>query len=327
MKEIVFIRQNFEKWKGLEQTVDHAAKEDPERLADAYMEITTDLAFSRSHYPTSRITIYLNNLASALHNTLYKNKRENSSRLLGFWVAELPLTLYAARRELLYAFLVFLVSALIGVFSTYEDPDFPRLILGNDYVDMTLRNIRAGHPTAVYDGGSELMMFLRIALNNLYVAFRIFIFGLFTGVGTGLSLFYNGVMVGAFQSFFFRYGAGWESALAIWMHGAIEISAIIIAGAAGFVMGNGWLFPGTYPRGYAFRRGARRGLKIVVGMAPFIIVAAFVESFLTRHTELPDALRAAFIIVCFAFMIFYVVLYPPFIFRSARIAVAQDLDD
>ena len=208
MKEIVFIRQNIEKWKDLERVVDQAAKEDPERLSDAYMAITTDLAFSRSHYPTSRITIYLNNLASALHNTLYKNKREDRGRILDFWRTELPMAFYESRRELFYSLLVFLVSVAIGVFSVAQDTDFSRLVLGDKYVDMTLRNIAAGRPMDVYDISNEWMMFLRIATNNLYVCFRIFILGLFTGVATGLHLFYNGIMIGTFQAFLFRHGVG-----------------------------------------------------------------------------------------------------------------------
>lgn len=48
----------------------------PDQLADAYTDLTADLAFAQTHFPTSRITIYLNNLASALHNEIYRNKRE-----------------------------------------------------------------------------------------------------------------------------------------------------------------------------------------------------------------------------------------------------------
>ena len=204
MKEISFIRQNIAKWEGLEQVVASADTQDPGRLADAYTEITTDLSFSRSHYPRSRITTYLNNLASALHNALYKNKKEKRSRILLFWKEELPLVMYESRRELLYSFLVFLCSVLIGAFSALHDDTFVRLIMGNDYVDMTLDNIRSGKPMAVYGSQGELGMFLAITSNNIYVSFRVFIAGLLTGIGTGLMLLYNGVMVGAFQTFFFR---------------------------------------------------------------------------------------------------------------------------
>jgi len=310
MKEVSFIRQNINKWKNLETVIDIASTQDPGRLADAYTEITTDLSFSRSHYPRSRITIYLNNLASALHNALYKNKKESSSRVLRFWKTEVPLTMYESRKELLYSFLVFLISAAIGCISTLNDDMFPRLIMGNAYVDMTMRNIANGDPMGVYDSMSPVSMFFMITINNIRVSFIVFILGLFTGFGTGLALFQNGIMIGAFQTFFFQQNLGLESMLAVWLHGTLEISAIVIAGAAGFALGNGWLFPKTYSRGYAFRRGAKRGLKIVIGTVPVFIIAGFIESFLTRHTEIPNIIRGTFILLCAAFVIFYYIYLP-----------------
>ncbi|MDR3260695.1 MAG: stage II sporulation protein M [Tannerella sp.] len=310
MKEVSFIRQNIEKWKALESVVDTASEQHPGRLADAYTEITADLSFSRSHYPHSRITIYLNNLASALHNALYRNKKESRARIVRFWTTEVPLAMYESRRELLYAFLVFLVSAVIGCVSTLNDDMFIRLIMGNGYVDMTLQNIRDGHPMGVYDSMSPLPMFFMITINNIKVAFVVFILGLLTGFGTGMALFSNGVMIGAFQTFCFQQQAGMDSLLAVWLHGTLEISAIIVAGAAGFAFGNGWLFPGTYPRGYAFRRGAKRGLKIAVGAMPIFIIAGFIESFLTRHTEAPNEIRAGFILLSLAFVLYYYIYLP-----------------
>ena len=82
-----------------------------------------------------------------------------------------------------------------------------------------------------------------------------------------------------------------ESLLSIWLHGALEISSIVVAGVAGLAMGDGWLFSGTYPRGYAFRQGAKRGLKIVVGLVPMFIIAGFIESFLTRHSSATARVR------------------------------------
>ncbi|MDR3269737.1 MAG: stage II sporulation protein M [Tannerella sp.] len=310
MKEVSFIRQNMEKWKALESVVDTAGTQHPSRLADAYTEITTDLSFSRSHYPRSRITIYLNNLASALHHLLYKNKKESGSRIGRFWTTEIPAVMYASRHELLYSFLLFLVSAAIGCLSTLNDDLFARLILGNGYVDMTLQNIADGNPMGVYDSMSPLPMFFMITLNNIRVAFVIFIFGLLTGFGTGTVLFYNGVMIGVFQTFCIQQSVGMESLLALWLHGTLEISAVIVAGAAGFAIGNGWLFPGTYPRGYAFRQGAKRGLKIVVGTTPIFIIAGFIESFLTRHTETPDVIRGALILFSLAFVLYYYIYLP-----------------
>lgn len=309
MKEVTFIRQNLDKWRGYETTVESSLST-PDELADAYIDITSDLAFSQTHYPKSRITLYLNNLASAIHHRIYRNKRERWSRIVTFWTREMPQIMWHARKELCISFLIFVVSALVGALSQWLDPDFSRLILGNSYVDMTLQNIENGTPMAVYGSGSEGTMFFGITINNIMVSFRAFASGLLTSFATGLLLFCNGVMIGAFQTFFAQHGLLWDSFLAVWLHGTIEISAIIVAGAAGIAMGNGWLFPGTYGRLYSFRRGAMKGLKIVIGTVPLFCVAGFIESFLTRHTEFPDAFRLTVILLSAIFIVYYYIVLP-----------------
>ena len=310
MKEVTFIRRNIEKWKGTEKVVEQAANLSPDQLADAYTELTADLAFAQTHFPTSRITIYLNNLASALHNEIYRSKREKWTRVITFWTREVPQTMHDARRELLISFNIIAVRALIAAVSAAKDQEFVRLIMGNQYVDMTLDNIARGEPMAVYNGSPEAPMFLGITINNIKVSFLCFAAGILTSFGTGYMLFSNGVMLGAFQTFFYQHGLLWDSMLAIWLHGTLEIWAIIVAGAAGLALGNGWLFPGTYSRLESFKRGAKRGLKIVVGTVPVFIMAGFIEGFLTRHTQLPDMLRLGLIFTSLTFILFYYIYLP-----------------
>lgn len=310
MKEVTFIRQNIEKWRDVEQLLEETAGVAPDRQADAYIDLTTDLAFAQTHYPGSRITLYLNGLASALHNQIYRHKRERASRLLTFWTQEIPQTIYEARRALLASLLIFAVSVVIGAVSQWGDDTFCRLILGDQYVDMTLGNIARGEPMAVYDGGGETQMFLGITFNNIKVSFIVFVMGVFTSLGTGFFLFQNGVMLGSFQTFFFTEGVGFESMLAIWLHGTLEIWAIIVAGAAGITLGNGWLMPGTYGRLTSFMRGARRGLKIIVSTVPVFIMAAFIEGFATRHTEWGTLPRLAIILTSALFIVYYYFYLP-----------------
>ena len=309
MKEVTFIRQNLDKWRGYETTVENALST-PDELADAYIDVTSDLAFSQTHYPKSRITLYLNNLASAFHGRIYKNRRERWSRIVTFWTREIPQIMWDARKELLISFLLFVISVLVGVVSQWLDPEFARLVLGNEYVDMTLKNIEDGNPMGVYGKMPEDLMFLQITTNNIKVSFMAFASGLLTSFATGFVMLQNGIMVGTFQAFFAQHGLLWESTTAIWLHGTLEISAIIVAGAAGIAMGNGWLFPGTYSRLYSFRRGAMRGLKIVIGTVPLFCMAGFIESFLTRHTEFSDAFKLTIIVLSAAFIVYYYIVLP-----------------
>ena len=125
----------------------------------------------------------------------------------------MPLTMWEARRELLMSFIVFAASAFVGFLSQLLDPEFCRIILGDGYVDMTLQNIAAGKPMAVYNGDAEDAMFGSITMNNVRVSFITYVMGIFTSIGTGTVLFVNGVMLGSFQTFFAQHGLLGESAL------------------------------------------------------------------------------------------------------------------
>jgi uncharacterized membrane protein SpoIIM required for sporulation len=316
MKEAVFVRQNRGKWKRYEDCLKNIEKQSPDSLADIYIDIVNDLSFAQSHYPNSRIYFYLNSLSIKLHQFINRKKKEKISRIFTYWKKEAPMVMFQARKAFLYSFLIFAVSVLIGVFSTATDEDFPRLILGDHYVDMTLRNIDTDDPMAVYKDTHAGAMFWGITINNVRVSFYIFIAGIFTSVSTAYILIKNGIMLGCFQYFFYKHGLLGEAFLTIWIHGTLEISAIIVAGAAGITMGNGWLFPKTYSRINSFRQSARIGLKIVVGTIPIFIIAGFLESFVTRHTELPDFIRLAIILLSLAFVIFYYIVYPRMIIKK-----------
>ena len=323
MRETGFIKQNKEKWKEFEKTLDYKDK-DPDKLNNLFIQITDDLSYSRTFYPNRSVRVYLNNLAQQIFHSIYKNKKTQWSRLIYFWTDELPQLVYNAKKEFQFSLFIFLLSFAIGVLSSAMDPDFPRVILGDSYVDMTIENIETGDPMAVYKQRGEFGMSLGITANNLFVAFFTFVLGVFFGIGSGAILVTNGVMVGAFQYFFIEKGLFWESFLTIWTHGTLEISAIIIAGAAGMTMGRGLVFPGTLTRLQAFQISARRGLKLMLGIAPIIILAGFIEGYLTRYTETPDIIRALFIFVCLIFVIGYFIIFPAF---KARKGFKKEIKD
>jgi len=311
MREAAFVKQNQKKWEALEQAVGtENVSLKPDELSDYFVQLTDDLGYAKTHYPSSNTTVYLNNLTAKIHQAIYRNKKEDKRRLFRFWQIELPGIMYASRRQLLYSFLVFLLAGLIGAVSAAHDDSFIRLILGDAYVNMTLDNINQGDPMAVYKSMGRGDMFFAITVNNIKVSFMAFSLGILLSLGTGYVLLQNGIMLGAFQYFFYQQGFLWPSFLTIWIHGTIEIASIIIAGAAGLVIGNSILFPGTYPRMYSFVQGARKGLKIVIGLVPLFILAGFLESFVTRLTDWHWTLRLGIILTSAFFIVYYFIVYP-----------------
>ncbi|MFH0892830.1 MAG: stage II sporulation protein M [Bacteroidota bacterium] len=128
----------------------------------------------------------------------------------------------------------------------------------------------------------------------------------------------NGVMIGAFHTLFFQHGLLADSLLTVWLHGTIEIICLICAGMAGLRFGKGLLFPGTYLRKDSFVKNAGEGMKIILGIVPLIILAAFIESFITRHTDMPLLLNLMIILVSFAFMFFYLIIYPEILHNKTK---------
>lgn len=309
MRETKFIEQNQAKWNEFEKVLERGT-ENPEELNDLFIQITDDLSFSRTFYPNRSVRVYLNGLAQRVFNRIYKNKKSFRGRFVNFWKDELPQLMHESRVAFRISFFVFVLSMAIGLLSSSMDPDFAEVILGPDYVEMTVDNIASGDPMAVYKDKGAFGMTLGITINNLFVSFLIFAFGAFFSIGSIIHIIRNGIMVGAFQYFFIARGLFWESFLTIWIHGTLEMSAMVIAGAAGITMGRGLVFPGNYSRAKAFQQSARRGIKIMVGIIPIIMLAGFFEGYLTRHTETPDFIRAIFILICLAFILVYFVWYP-----------------
>lgn len=296
----------MDKWKQFQ----YESATEPDEMARQFTELVNDLGYAKTFYPNSRVTAYLNKLAARIYLGIYRNKKEDSSRIVRFWKTELPLTIRKYHRELLYSFSIFLLFAILAAFSAAHEEDFVRGVLGDGYVEMTEENIARGDPFGVYKNGNQFLMFLEIARNNIQVSFMMFVTGFFAGLGTLYMLFQNGVMLGAFQYYFFAKGLGWASVLVIWIHGTLEISAIIIAGAAGFVIGKSLLFPGTYSRLVSLRRGAKDGLKIMIGLIPVFMLAAFFEGFVTRYSTMPVWLSISILSGSLIFVVWYFVIYP-----------------
>jgi uncharacterized membrane protein SpoIIM required for sporulation len=278
MREAMFIKKNAEKWKTYQQE----ETTDPDVASERFITLMDDLAYAKTFYPKSKATKWINGLASTVYQNIYKNKKEKYSRIFTFWKYELPLIIRRHHRTFLFTTILFCSFVAIGVFSSLHNPDFVRGILGDKYVSMTEDNIAKGDPFGVYKDDNKFNMFVRIGYNNIKVAFFTFISGLSLGLFTIKLLWDNGLMLGSFQYMFFANGLGIRSILVIWIHGTIEIASIVIAGAAGFILATGILFPGSYTRLESFKRHAKDAAKILICLIPFFIIAAFLESHVTQ---------------------------------------------
>ena len=278
MREAMFIKKNAEKWKEYQ----HSPTDNPDETAERFITLIDDLSYAKTFYPKSKVTRWINGIAAGIYQSIYQNKKEKYSRIFQFWKFELPLLFKKYHRIFLFTTLLFVLFVAVGVFSSMYNEDFVRGVLGDQYVNMTEENIAKGDPFGVYKDDNPFSMFVRIGFNNIKVAFLTFIFGFTLGICTVWIMWQNGIMLGCFQYMFFAKGLGIKSVLVIWVHGTLEISSIVIAGTAGFILASGILFPGTYSRMESFKRGVKDAAKVLICLIPFFIVAAFFESYVTH---------------------------------------------
>lgn len=310
MREASFIDRNKDKWMVIESNLRDKINIDPDVLASNYMELTNDLAYAQTFYPESKTKKYLNELAILAHQELYRDQKTSINQIGLFFREEIPAAIWQIRKQLLYALFIFCFSIALGFVSAHYDMSFVRLILGDYYVDMSLANIQNGNPAGVYQQGSAFGGSLAITINNVRVAFLAFAFGIFYSIGTGFILFNNGIMVGAFHHMFYEHGVLGEAMSAIWIHGAIELSVIVVAGGCGLAIGNSILFPRSFTRLESFKRAIKNASKVLISTIPFFIIAGFLEGYVTRHYQLSTGLCLSVIILSFIAIIYVYVLSP-----------------
>lgn len=124
-------------------------------------------------------------------------------------------------------------------------------------------------------------------------------------------------MVGSFQYFFYEQGVFWESVRGIWIHGSMEIFAMVIEAAAGLILGASILFPQTFSRYNSLKQGFTVSLKIVLSTFPFTIAAGFLEGYITRYSNvMPNYLSIGIILITLSIISFYYLIYPKIVYNK-----------
>lgn len=322
MREALFIKKNKERW--LE--IQHNPSQDPDKMATDFTQLLDDLAYAKTFYPSGKVTGFINSQASRIYLDIYKNRKEESNRLISFWKYDLPLTIRKHHRVVLFSFIVFSIFFIIGYFTSKEDESIARSILGDQYVDMTQEHIEKGNPFGVYEYGNPILSWLGIMINNIKAAMFDFVAGIFCGVPTFYREASFGIEVGVFDQFMASKGFGTDFWLVVFVHGTIEITAFIIAASAGFVLGISFLFPGTIRRIDSFKQGAKDGVKMLIGLIPVLGLAAFFEGIFTRMYNDLSVLTTLIVVLSVIFVLWYFIIYPIRLGRRMKARLNEEED-
>jgi uncharacterized membrane protein SpoIIM required for sporulation len=314
LREALFIKKNKDRWTEISQS----PSTDTDEMAAEFIQLTDDLGYAKTFYPYSGVTKFLNAEASKRYLNIYKNRKEEKNKLITFFKYDVPLAVAKHHAVLGICFAIFLFFFFVGFYSAMKDEHFVREIMGDAYVNMTEKNIADGNPFGVYQNGNSVLMWLGIMINNISVSFRYYMEGLLFPFFTVQELIRDGVMVGSFDYMFYSKGLGGMFILTVMIHGTLELSAITIAAASGIILGKSWIFPGTQKRLDAFKQGAKDGIKIIIGLVPVFIVAAFFEGFVTRYYKMPVWTSISILTASLVFVAGYFGIYPVILKRRLK---------
>lgn len=257
------------------------------RFAQLYRATTADLAYARLRYRHNPVVGRLNALVSRSHGVLYTERRDYLRRGRAFIAGGFP---RVVRRQSAFVWIcaaAMLLGAAGGLLWQQLDSAAAQNAL---FADATCSGLNtAGH--ALGPLSTQVVDAVAISLNNIWVAMLAFALGILACVGTVYLLVVNGMLIGALAGFAVSCGKGADFVALVVPHGTIELTIIVLAGAAGMRIGWALVAPGRLRRQAAVRDAGAEAVRLLVGTIPFFLFAGAVEGFVTP-AGLPVAVNA-----------------------------------
>ncbi|MDP9506334.1 stage II sporulation protein M [Pseudomonas protegens] len=293
MKQSLFENRHQAQWQQFEHLLDQLERrrvkaEDCQNFVQDYRRLCQHLALAQERGYSSYLIDPLQQLALRGHQQLYRQRTAISANVLGFILAGFPRLVRQEWRLVLIASLLFFGSLLgIGLL-VYLYPELVYSLVSPEQVSemQSMYEPTDGRLGRVAERASsqDWVMFGYYIMHNIGIAFQTFASGLLFGLGSVFFLFFNGLMIGAIAGHLTQIGFGQTFWPFVIGHGAFELSAIALSGAAGLKLGWALIAPGRLSRGEALLQAARISVQLVYGVIVFLLIAAFIEAYWSSMT-------------------------------------------
>jgi len=289
-----FIQQRRPEWRRLEDVLARVEGSGLRSLDDEqavefgrlYRRAASDLNQAQTFVSGDATVQYLNDLVARCYLAIYARTKVDLWGLVRYLFWGYPAVFRRYLPHVLLATALFTVGTLFGFLASYFDRDVARAFL----LPTDMPTIQPAEEGAEDDDRllnpdqlTEFSSFL--FTNNVSVSLFAFALGITLGIGTAWLLFYNGVLMGALGAVFVEAGQFTAFATGILPHGVLEIPAILIGGAAGFVLAQGIIRARPWPRLEELARTGKQALMLVAGCFPLLAVAAILEAGVARAPD------------------------------------------
>ncbi len=258
-----------------------------------YRRICQQLALARRRGYSPQVTARLQALMQGGHNVLYRPPPPPWRRALWFLMADFP-RLVRAQRGCLLAALVLFALPLVTLYAVVlQWPDVVHGVFSPQQLAQfeTMYDPQTAEQAFNRASQTDMQMFGHYIWNNVSIGFRTFASGLLAGLGTVVVLVSNGVIFGVVAGHLQSIGHGGPFWRFVVGHSAPELTAIVIAGAAGLRLGLALVAPGRMRRIDALIAAGRAGGQLCLGILAMLVFAAFVEAFWSSTGSIPDPVK------------------------------------
>ncbi|MFD1260583.1 stage II sporulation protein M [Entomomonas asaccharolytica] len=259
-----------------------AAKQEDINFPESYQSICQHLAIAESRYYSPTLINYLQQLVQRGHRVLYQHRSNFWLRIIQFIIRDFPQCIRQEKKLILTATALFYGSALVSALITFYFPDFIYVFMStNDIYDLESMYDPSSQVIRplVREGDENWFMFAYYINNNISIAFVTFAGGIIFCLGTLYYLLINGIIIGIVATHLSVNGYAdtfWPFVIG---HGSFELTAIVIAAAAGLKLGLAILIPQRKTRLEALRYTAKTAINLVIGAFIMLLIAAFIEAY------------------------------------------------
>ncbi|MFL9672508.1 stage II sporulation protein M [Pseudomonas marginalis] len=295
MKQSLFESRHQHQWQSFAEQLkqlEHgkAKASDVADFPHQYRRLCQHLALAQERGYSSYLVDPLQQLALRGHQQLYRHRSQLAANVLSFVLADFPRLVREQWRFVLIASLLFFGSLLGIALLVYLFPDLIYSIVSPQQV-AEMQGMydpeasRLGR-AAERASSEDWMMFGYYVMHNIGIAFQTFAAGLLFGLGSVFFLIFNGLIIGAVSGHLTEIGYGQTFWSFVIGHGAFELTAIALAGAAGLQLGWALIAPGQLTRGESLRLAARKSVQLLCGVMVFLLIAAFIEAYWSSTTQI-----------------------------------------
>lgn len=284
-------------------------------LCRLYRQVTIDLSRARTSRADPERIAYLNRLAARAHSQIYVPEKVALRPLLTYLITGFPRSVRRNARPIGVAAAVFVLSSVVSFLAVVIDPETAYSLFDPKVVEF--ENIRLestrGESKGEYRGnftfdvGTSPVAAVMIIVNNVKVAAAAFALGALCCLPGLLLLTFNGRMLGTLTGLVWNYSFFVDFYSLIMTHGVLELTAIVISGGAGLMLGWALIAPGELSRREALRNVGGPSLGLLGGACMMLVVAGLIEAFITPHAPMSvrwtvAGISALFLVVYFGWV-------------------------